>query len=130
MTDVQIKASDVKDLRERTGAAMMDCKSALTEAGGDPDKAIEILRVKGQAHAAKRKAKHARTPPLRLPEPVIARQIERTDLSQPAIGPAQTESIKAAGLALQQAGVIPVGTDVAAAVDGLLDPSFNPAAGR
>ena len=33
----QIKASDVKALRERTGAAMMDCKSALTEAGGDPD---------------------------------------------------------------------------------------------
>jgi elongation factor Ts len=54
VTDVQIKASDVKDLRARTGAAMMDCKSALTEAGGDPDKAIEILRVKGQAQAAKR----------------------------------------------------------------------------
>ncbi len=50
----QIKASDVKSLRERTGAAMMDCKAALTEAGGDPEKAIEILRVKGQASAAKR----------------------------------------------------------------------------
>jgi elongation factor Ts len=53
-TDTQIKATDVKTLRERTGAAMMDCKSALTEAGGDMDKAIEILRVKGQASAAKR----------------------------------------------------------------------------
>jgi elongation factor Ts len=51
---VEIKAADVKALRERTGAAMMDCKSALTEAGGDPDKALEILRVKGQASAAKR----------------------------------------------------------------------------
>jgi elongation factor Ts len=50
----QISASDVKALRERTGAAMMDCKAALTEAGGDMDKAIEILRVKGQASAAKR----------------------------------------------------------------------------
>lgn len=50
----QIKASDVKSLRERTGAAMMDCKAALTEAGGDSEKAIEILRVKGQASAAKR----------------------------------------------------------------------------
>lgn len=49
-----IKASDVKALRERTGAAMMDCKAALTEAGGDPEKAVEILRVKGQASAAKR----------------------------------------------------------------------------
>jgi len=50
----EIKAADVKALRERTGAAMMDCKSALTEAGGDLDKAIELLRVKGQASAAKR----------------------------------------------------------------------------
>jgi elongation factor Ts len=51
---VQIAAKDVKALRERTGAGMMDCKSALTEAEGDIEKAIEILRVKGQAQAAKR----------------------------------------------------------------------------
>ena len=51
---VQISASEVKALRERTGAGMMDCKSALQEAGGDTDKAIELLRVKGQAKAAKR----------------------------------------------------------------------------
>ena len=50
----EIKAADVKALRERTGAAMMDCKGALAEAEGDMDKAIEILRVKGQASAAKR----------------------------------------------------------------------------
>ena len=49
-----VSASDVKDLRDSTGAAMMDCKAALDEAGGDPEKAIEILRVKGQASAAKR----------------------------------------------------------------------------
>jgi elongation factor Ts len=49
-----VKASDVKTLRDRTGAAMMDCKAALEEAQGDLDKAIEILRVKGQASAAKR----------------------------------------------------------------------------
>ena len=49
-----ISASDVKALRDRTGAGMMDCKNALTEADGDMDKAIEILRVKGQAKAAKR----------------------------------------------------------------------------
>ena len=54
MSATQVKASDVKALRERTGAAMMDCKSALTEAGGDPEKAVEILRVKGQASAGKR----------------------------------------------------------------------------
>ena len=50
----EISAKDVKDLRERTGAGMMDCKAALQEAEGDVDKAIEILRVKGQAQAAKR----------------------------------------------------------------------------
>ena len=54
MSATEIKAADVKALRERTGAAMMDCKAALTEAGGDLDKAIEVLRVKGQASAAKR----------------------------------------------------------------------------
>ncbi|MGI8801598.1 MAG: translation elongation factor Ts [Solirubrobacteraceae bacterium] len=41
-----IKAADVKALRDRTGAGMMDCKKALTESGGDVEKAIEILRVK------------------------------------------------------------------------------------
>jgi elongation factor Ts len=54
-----ITASDVKALRERTGAGMMDCKKALAEAEGDMDKAIEILRVKGQAQAAKRGARTA-----------------------------------------------------------------------
>ena len=49
-----IKAGDVKALRDRTGAGMMDCKAALQEAEGDVEKAIEILRVKGQAQAAKR----------------------------------------------------------------------------
>jgi sulfonate transport system substrate-binding protein len=62
----------------------------------------------------------------KLPEAVIARQLTRTDLSQPAIGSVQADSIRAAGLALQQAGVIPAGTDVAAAVDGLIDTRFNP----
>jgi len=41
-----ITASDVKALRDQTGAGMMDCKSALSEAGGDMDKAVEIIRVK------------------------------------------------------------------------------------
>jgi len=50
----EVSAGDVKSLRERTGAGMMDCKAALEEAGGDTDKAVELLRVKGQASAAKR----------------------------------------------------------------------------
>jgi elongation factor Ts len=51
---VTVSAQDVKSLRERTGAGIMDAKAALQESGGDLDKAIEILRVKGQASAAKR----------------------------------------------------------------------------
>lgn len=49
-----VKAADVKALRDKTGAGMMDSKEALVEAGGDLDRAVEILRVKGQASAAKR----------------------------------------------------------------------------
>jgi elongation factor Ts len=51
---ITISAQDVKSLRDRTGAGIMDAKAALQESGGDVDKAIEILRVKGQASAAKR----------------------------------------------------------------------------
>jgi elongation factor Ts len=49
-----VSAAQVKELRERTQAGVMDAKSALSEAEGDMDKAVEILRVKGQASAAKR----------------------------------------------------------------------------
>ena len=49
-----ISASDVKALREATGAGMMDCKKALTEADGNIEKATEILREKGLAAAAKK----------------------------------------------------------------------------
>ena len=51
-----ITAADVKALRDRTGAGMMDSKKALEEAGGDADKAVEILRIKGAAKAQKRDA--------------------------------------------------------------------------
>ena len=49
-----IQASDVKALRDKTGAGMMDCKKALTDADGDMEKAIVILREKGLASAAKK----------------------------------------------------------------------------
>ena len=49
-----ITAEMVKQLRDKTGAGMMDCKSALAEANGDAEKALDILRKKGQATAAKR----------------------------------------------------------------------------
>ncbi|NLL30562.1 MAG: elongation factor Ts [Clostridiales bacterium] len=49
-----VTAKSVKELREKTGAGMMDCKKALTEANGDMEKAVEILREKGLAAAAKK----------------------------------------------------------------------------
>jgi len=54
-----VTARDVKALRDRTGAGMMDCKSALQEAGGDVEKAVDVLRVKGKAQAAKRGGREA-----------------------------------------------------------------------
>lgn len=54
-----ISAQVVKELREKTGAGMMDCKKALTEANGDMEKAIDILREKGLASAAKKSGRVA-----------------------------------------------------------------------
>ena len=51
---MEVSASMVKDLREKTGAGMMDCKKALSETGGDFQKAVDYLRQKGLATAAKR----------------------------------------------------------------------------
>lgn len=54
-----ISASDVRDLREKTGAGMMDCKKALTECDGDMEKAIDYLRAKGLAAAQKKQSRIA-----------------------------------------------------------------------
>ena len=51
---MEVSATQVRALRERTGAGIMDCKAALAETDGDVQKAIEVLRVRGQASAAKR----------------------------------------------------------------------------
>jgi len=53
-------AAQVKELREKSGAGMMDCKAALDESGGDLDKAVDILRKKGLAQAAKRAGRVAK----------------------------------------------------------------------
>jgi len=59
MSDKKITASDVKKLRDMTGAGMMDCKRALTETEGDLEKAIDLMRAKGAAKVAKRAEKSA-----------------------------------------------------------------------
>ena len=56
---MSVTAQDVKALRDRTGAAMMACKNALTESDGDMDKAVELLRARGEAQAAKRSGREA-----------------------------------------------------------------------
>jgi elongation factor Ts len=55
----EVTATMIKDLRERTGAGMSDCKKALVEAGGDADKAIDWLRAKGLSKAAKKAGREA-----------------------------------------------------------------------
>jgi elongation factor Ts len=60
MSDVTtISAKDVKKLRDMTGAGMMDCKKALEETGGDFERAVDLMRAKGAAKAAKRAEKTA-----------------------------------------------------------------------
>ncbi len=59
MSDKKISASDVKKLRDMSGAGMMDCKRALTETEGDLEQAIDLMRASGAAKAAKRAEKSA-----------------------------------------------------------------------
>jgi len=56
---MEVTATLIKDLRERTGAGMSDCKKALVEVGGDMDKAIDYLRAKGLSKAAKKAGREA-----------------------------------------------------------------------
>jgi elongation factor Ts len=57
---MEISAKTVKELREKTGAGMMDCKNALKESGGDMEKAVEILRKKGMAKAEKKASREVK----------------------------------------------------------------------
>jgi elongation factor Ts len=59
MATTTFGAKDVQELRQRTGAGMMDCKKALEETGGDVEKAVELLRKKGIAKAEKRSGRSA-----------------------------------------------------------------------
>ena len=60
MATNMISATAVKDLRERTGAGMMECKNALVETDGDVEKAVALIRERGQATAAKKAGRDAR----------------------------------------------------------------------
>jgi elongation factor Ts len=56
----EVTAKEVKVLRDRTGAGVLACREALTESGGDVERAVEILRTRGQAQAAKQAGQEAR----------------------------------------------------------------------
>lgn len=89
----------------------------------------KVLRLyeRGRAHARENPAelRDILAKAASLSPEVAARQLERTDLSHGAIGPAQHDTILKAGLALQQAGVIEAGVDVKAQTDALIEPAFG-----
>ena len=94
----------------------------------NPDLVRKVLKAYEEARAIALanpgEVKKALVEATKLSDAVIERQLTRTELTHSNIGPAQAETILAAGLALQQAGVLPASTDVKAAVDALLDRRF------
>jgi sulfonate transport system substrate-binding protein len=97
-------------------------------AKANPDVVKRVLKVYEDARKASIADKPGLTKSLaaaaKLPDTVIARQLERTDLSFGPIGPAQAETILAAGIALQEAGVLDPGVDVKASVATLIEPKY------
>ena len=75
METVNVSAADVKNLREATGAGMMDCKKALVEANGDFEQAIDLLRKKGQKIAANRGDRDAKEGLVSLKLLLITRKV-------------------------------------------------------
>ncbi|TKV70691.1 aliphatic sulfonate ABC transporter substrate-binding protein [Rhizobium sp. AU243] len=102
-----------------------------TFAAEHPDVVKRVLGVYEQARkralADPAALKTALIETAKLPDAVIAKQLERTDLQYSRIGSEQRETILRAGLALQQAGVLPAAADIAAETDKLIDPSFSEA---
>jgi elongation factor Ts len=123
-----ISAADVKKLRDATGAGMMDCKKALTEADGDYDAAVEILRVNGQAKAAKRGAERSATNGLVAFEDgallqlgaetdFVAKNQEFQDLATEAVKAVAANH--ATGVEAANAAALPSGQTVGEAVEAL-----------
>ena len=94
----------------------------------NPDLVRKVLKAYEEARAIAlanpAEVRKALVEATKLSDAVIKRQLTRTELTHSAIGPAQAETILAAGLALQQAGVLPANADVRASVDALIDKRF------
>ncbi|GJE40023.1 aliphatic sulfonate ABC transporter substrate-binding protein [Methylobacterium persicinum] len=134
MAAAEIENGDVLFFRDAAANTwgVLDVREAFAKDNPDLVRTVIAAYERVRAEALKDPAalRNALVAATKLPEPVVARQLERTDLSQPSVGATQAEAIRAAGIALQQAGVIAADVNVPAAVDGLIDPAFNPQAGR
>lgn len=110
----EITASMVKDLRERSGAGMMDCKKALTEAGGDFDKAMALLRERGEAIAVKRGGRAAKEGVIAAAVSADGKQGAIIELNSESDFVARNDDFKAlADRLVQHAVTVPEGTDLA-----------------
>lgn len=130
MAAAEIENGDVLFYRDAAANTwgVLDVREAFAKENPDLVKVVIAAyeRVRQEALKDPTALRDALVAATKLPEPVVARQLERNDFSKPAVGPVQAEAIRAAGLALQQAGVIGADVNVAAATDGLIDPAFNP----
>lgn len=109
----EITASMVKDLREKSGAGMMDCKKALTEADGDFDKAMALLRERGEAIAVKRGGRSAKEGLIAAAISPDARQGAIIELNCESDFVARNDDFKAlADKIAQHAVSVPEGTDL------------------
>ena len=100
MASVTISPKDVSELRARTGAGMMDCKRALEEAGGDMDKAIELLRKKGIAKAEKREGRSASQGVVMIEIPADGREGAMVELNCETDFVARTDDFQALARAM------------------------------
>ena len=121
MTTKAVSPKDISELRARTGAGMMDCKSALEEAGGDMDLAVELLRKKGIAKAEKRGGRSASQGLVVIASHLAGQDVTMLELNCETDFVARTDDFIAlarelAALAEREA---PVGNHGGAVLDGL-----------
>ncbi|OWV70218.1 sulfonate ABC transporter substrate-binding protein [Rhizobium sp. R634] len=132
MASAEIEDGDVLFYRkpENNSWGVLNVREEFAVAHPDIVKRVLASYEKARAEALKdpAKLKAALVAATKLPDTVIDRQLERTNLGYSVIGDAQRQTIEAAGLALQKADVIKPDVDIAKAVSGLIDPSYASAA--
>ncbi|HUG41408.1 MAG TPA: translation elongation factor Ts [Longimicrobiales bacterium] len=120
-----ISAGQVKELRERTGAGMMDCKKALEETGGDMEAAIDLLRSRGTAKAAKRAGKEATEGAIGLHIDTASGIGALVEVACETDFVARTDNFQTLASRLAEHVATQAGTDGTARGDELLDQKFQ-----